>query len=84
MNTFARPFMFASRRFKSTTVDPTTNLISIYSRVCDNGFIEPAYIKVISRNSSEKQYRVDNKNETCGGYKFKNIKTLPVTKYTYN
>lgn len=82
MNSFARPFMFISRRFKST-IDPATNLISIYSRVCDNGFIEPAYIKIISRNGSEKQYSVEKRIDT-EGYRFQNIKTLPVTKYTYN
>jgi hypothetical protein len=82
MNAFVRPFIL-TRRFKSTTIDPTTNLISIYSRVCDNGYIEPAFIKVISRNGGEQQYSVEKRMD-ADGYKFKNIKTLPVTKYTYN
>lgn len=82
MSSFTRPFMFISRRFKST-IEPTTNLISIYSRVCNNGYIEPAYIKVVNTNGSEYQFSVEKKKNTGEGYRFENIKTLPVTKYTY-
>ena len=64
-----------------STVVQYTNIISIYSRVCDNGNIEPYYIKIFNKGYEKKYYIEKNKKKD---YRFENIKSLPVTMYTYN
>ena len=88
-SSLTRMFGFAKRMHSSTSRATATaaasstanSIISIYCNVCNNGYHEPAVVR-INIDGQENEYKVTQTIDKK--YRFENIKNAPVHYYTYH
>lgn len=91
-SSLTRMFGFAKRMHSSMSASVSASasasasasknsLISIYCNVCNNGYHEPAIIRV-EIDGTDNEYKVCETIDKK--YRFENIKNAPVDHYTYN